>query len=292
MNNRLLLRQSEDYYRIEQAIKFIEINYKTRPTLDEMAHHACLSKFHFQRLFKRWAGISPVQFMQFLTLEYAKEKLADSESLLATTYDAGLSAPGRLHDLFVTFDAMTPGDFKKQGAGLKIEFGFHPTPFGQCLLATTARGICFLGFIEENAEVSALNQLYQSWPMAAFSKNGPVTGSLISRIFDTALTDKRQPFHLLLKGTNFQINVWRALLKIPSGNVASYGRVAAYIGKPKAYRAVASAIAGNPVAFLIPCHRVIAESGKIHRYRWGSARKKAILGWEAGLSSPGAELQA
>jgi len=283
MNSRLLTQQSDDYYRIERAIKYIEANFKSRPSLENIARYACLSKFHFERLFKRWAGISPLQFKQFLTLEYAKKKLADSESLLATSYDSGLSAPGRLHDLFVTFDAITPGEFKKQGAGIKIEYGILPTPLGQCLLAVTSRGICFLGFADKSDEISVLEEMYQSWPGASFVENKKRIASYIKQIFGFELSNKSQPFNLLVKGTNFQINVWRALLKIPPGNITSYRKIAEYIGKPTAYRAVGSAIADNPVAYLIPCHRVIAESGKMHGYRWGIARKKALLAREAGL---------
>lgn len=274
-------QQSEDYRRIEQAIRFVEAHFRDRPTLDEIAESVHLSKFHFMRLFKRWVGISPVQFMQYLTLEYAKQKLVESRSLLDASYEAGLSGPGRLHDLFVTFEAMTPGEFKRMGQGLKIVYGFHPTPFGACLLAITGRGICHLGFVGGDDRSSALSRLRENWPAATFMENSINTSSTARRIFISKRESDSRPFHLLLKGTNFQVNVWRALLTIPSGSVVSYQDVAALIGRPKAFRAVANAVALNPVGYLIPCHRVIAKSGKIHRYRWGAARKKAILGWEA-----------
>jgi len=259
----------------------LEGHFKDQPMLDEIAESAHLSKFHFLRLFKRWVGISPVQFMQFLTLEYAKQKLVESRSLLDASYDAGLSGPGRLHDLFVTFEAMTPGEFKRLGQGLKIEYGFHPTPFGECLLAATDRGICHLGFVDGDDRSAALYRLRENWPAATFTENPIDTRSTARRIFLWERGSDPRPFHLLLKGTNFQVNVWRALLTIPRGSVMSYQNIAGLVGRPKAFRAVANAIAINPVGYLIPCHRVIAKTGKIHGYRWGAARKKAILVWEA-----------
>jgi AraC family transcriptional regulator of adaptative response/methylated-DNA-[protein]-cysteine methyltransferase len=274
-------QQSEDYQRIEKAIRFVEDNFKSQPTLDQIAESVHLSKYHFNRIFKRWAGISPIQFLQFLTLEYTKRKLADSRSLLDTSLDAGLSGPSRLHDLFVTFEAMTPGEFKRMGAGLKINYGFSYSPFGECLLAITDRGICHLGFVGGDKRSEAFDQLHQAWPGAMFVENQTRISSIADRIFSLDHTIDSRPFHLHLKGTNFQVNVWRALLTIPVGRVVSYQDIAAYIGRPKAFRAVANAIAINPVAYLIPCHRVIAKSGRIHQYRWGSSRKRAIIGWEA-----------
>jgi len=275
--------QSENYQRIEKAIQFIEDNFKSRPTLDQIAESVHLSRYHFDRLFKRWAGISPIQFLQFLTLDYTKRKLADSRSLLETSLEAGLSGPGRLHDLFVTFEAMAPGEFKKQGAGLKISYGFSYSPFGECLLAITERGICHLGFVEKDKRSEALHQLFQTWPEAVFTENPKRIRSILKSIFRIDQIKNSRPFNLHLKGTNFQINVWKALLSIPSGWVVSYQDIAFYIGRPKAFRAVANAVAINPVAYLIPCHRVIAKSGKIHQYRWGTARKKALIGWEAAI---------
>ncbi len=274
-------QQSEDFQRIAKAIQFIEDNFKSQPTLDKIAESVHLSKYHFDRLFKRWAGVSPIQFLQFITLEYSKQKLIESKSLLETSLDAGLSGPSRLHDLFVTFDAMTPGDFKKQGAGLKISYGFCESPFGECLLATTKRGICYFGFVEKGERSEILNQLYQTWSGSGFEENPTDICSIVKDIFRSDQQKSAHPFNVQIKGTNFQINVWKALLNIPKGCVVSYQDVASYIGHPKAFRAVASTIAINPVAFLIPCHRVIAKSGKIHQYRWGSARKKALIGWEA-----------
>lgn len=278
-------QQSDDYKRIEKAIQYLEANFKSQPTLGKIAESVHLSKYHFDRMFKRWAGISPIQFQQFMTLDYTKQKLADSRSLLDTALDAGLSGPGRLHDLFVTFEAMTPGEFKKQGAGLEICYDFCDSPFGGCLLAVTGRGICHLGFVKGDKRSEALNPLFETWPGAVFTENHKPINSIAKDIFRYDRNKKPGPFNLHLKGTNFQVNVWKALLSIPEGWVVSYQDIASHIGRPKAFRAVANAIAINPVAYLIPCHRVIAKSGKIHQYRWGSARKKALIGWEAARSA-------
>jgi len=277
-------QQSQDFQRVEKAIKFIEANFSAQPTLDQIAESVHLSKYHFDRLFKRWAGISPIQFLQFMTLDYTKQRLVESKTLLETSLEAGLSGPSRLHDLFVTFEAMTPGDFKKQGAGLKISYGFCESPFGECLLATTKRGICYLGFVEEGEKSKIFDQLLQTWPGSEFSKNPTGAISIVKNIFRMDRQKSSHPFNIQIKGTNFQINVWKALLNIPKGCLVSYQDIASYIGHPKSFRAVANAIAINPTAYLIPCHRVIAKSGKIHQYRWGSARKKALLGWEAAKS--------
>ena len=273
--------QPDDFGRIEKAIGFIEQNFKSRPSLDQIAQSVHLSKYHFNRMFKRWAGVSPMQFMQYLTLDYTKQKLIESKSLLDASLDAGLSGPGRLHDLFVNLEAMTPGEFKKQGEGLGISHGFGDSPFGSLLAASTPRGICHLGFVGGAGRQEALDRLYETWPRAQFIERDEPVKALLGDIFSADQSRRPGPFNLHIKGTNFQINVWKALLNIPEGWVVSYQDIAAYLGKPKAVRAVANAVAINPVAFLIPCHRVIAKSGKIHQYRWGPARKKAIIGWEA-----------
>ena len=281
MNSSGYSQQSEDYKRIEKAIQFIEDNFKSQPTLDQIADSVHLSKYHFGRLFKRWAGTSPIQFLQSITLDYTKQRLVESRNLLDTALEAGLSGPSRLHDLFVTFEAMTPGDFKKQGAGLQISYGFCDSPFGECLLAITQRGICSLGFVDAGKRSDAFHQLSETWPGATFSENSTLICSIVNDIFRIDPNNSSKPFHVQLKGTNFQINVWKALLSMPAGWVVSYQDIASYIGHPKACRAVANAIAINPIAYLIPCHRVISKSGKIHQYRWGTSRKKALIGWEA-----------
>jgi AraC family transcriptional regulator of adaptative response/methylated-DNA-[protein]-cysteine methyltransferase len=271
---------SNDYQRMERAIQFLEANYHRQPDLKEIAQSVHLSEFHFQRLFTRWAGVSPKKFMQFLTLDYAKKLLEESKSVLDATYEAGLSSPGRLHDLFVNIEAVTPGEFKQKGVGLKISYGIHPSPFGECLLAVTERGICGLSFIENGNSKKAMQYLRANWPNARIIENRKATAPYVEKIFGGA-KQNGSPLKLFLKGTNFQIKVWEALLKIPAGCVASYEEIAARIGKPTASRAVGSAVANNYVAYLIPCHRVIQKIGAFGNYRWGAPRKKAMLVWEA-----------
>lgn len=277
MNEYTFTQQAEDYQRIEQALDFVEANIKNQPTLDDIANSVHLSKFHFQRLFKRWVGLSPTQFLQFLTLDYAKLKLRESRSVLDAAIESGLSGPGRLHDLFITFEAITPGEYKHLGQGLEIVYGFHDTPFGQCLLAITKRGICALYFGPDEI----LDDLATDWPLAVLIEDQNKTQPFIDRIFAPDIQDRQRPFHLFLKGTNFQVNVWRALTAIPPGAMVSYQDIADLLGKPSASRAVGRAVAQNPISFLIPCHRVITKVGQMHRYRWGATRKKAILAWEA-----------
>lgn len=276
-----LEQRALDYQRVEQAIQYLERNFRRHPSLDEVAGDLHLSKYYVERLFKRWAGISPTQFMHYLSLEYAKERLRESQSVLDASLDSGLSGPGRLHDLFVTFEAITPGEYKRRGAGLSIVYGVHDTPFGKCLLATTARGICALHFVQGDDSASAVAHLSESWPAALPVEDASKTQPLIDSIFSPIPPDRRRPFHLLLRGTNFQVRVWEALLQIPPGALLSYQDVAALLGMPGGARAVGGAVAVNPVAYLIPCHRVINKTGRLHRYRWGSARKKAMVVWEA-----------
>lgn len=303
----------ETHYRIvETVIRYLEHEFDTQPNTKEIARAIGISTSHLSRIFKEWVGTTPKQFVQILTLEHAKNLLASSASVLDASYESGLSGPGRLHDLFVTFDAITPGEFREKAENITIEYGVHSSPFGPCCLAKTVRGICHLSFLgssenypEKNAktgpvqgplkrtvpaEKAALERearliLEEEWPKANFLKNSGTTGPIASAIFNPYYPQKRKregeiearPFHLHVKGTNFQIQVWRALLSIPEGQLVSYQDIASLIGKPKAYRAAANAIAVNPVALLIPCHRVIRKSGKIYLYRWGSSRKKAII---------------
>lgn len=270
----------EDYTRVEQAILFLEQNFHRQPSLKEIAGSIGLSEYHFQRLFSRWAGISPKRFLQFLTLEHAKQLLNESSNLLDVTYETGLSSPGRLHDLFVTCEAMTPGEYKKRAEGLVITYGFHPSPFGECLLSMTERGICGLDFVQGDERNAALEELKSRWPKATFVEDAGQTEPFARRVFDPV--EEKQALPLILKGTNFQIKVWHALLKIPPGTVVSYSDIAQWIDKPKATRAVANAVARNPIGFVIPCHRVIRKVGNIGEYHWGPARKRALLAWEAG----------
>lgn len=274
-------RQSpvEDYARVEKAILFLEENFPRQPALKEIARAVNLSEYHFQRLFKRWAGISPKRFLQLLTLEHAKKLMRAPGSLLNVTYETGLSSESRLHDLFVSIEAVTPGEFRRQGEGLKILYGFHPSPFGACLVAVTERGICHLAFAGRGDRKKIVSDLRKQWRNAEVREDQEATRPYMERILGAALSKSLLPLHL--RGTNFQIKVWQALLKIPRGRVVSYENVAHQIGRPDAVRAVANAVAQNPVAFLIPCHRVIRKSGALGGYHWGSARKRAILAWEA-----------
>ncbi len=284
-NNDTLLHHTTDYQRIEQAIRYLEANFQNQPSLEEIAGSVHLSKYHFQKLFKRWAGISPTQFMHFLTIEYAKSRLDQSESVLDASLDAGLSSPARLYDMFVTFEAITPGEYKQKGAGLTMQYGIHPTPFGDCLIAVTDRGICALRFVLDDGKQETINQLKGEWAQANWVEGQEKTKGIVQQIFMPAIYPPQRPFHLLVRGTNFQTNVWQALLHIPPGALISYSDVARYLGKPKASRAVAAAIACNPIGYLIPCHRVISKAGRLHQYRWGASRKKAMVGWEAAQGS-------
>ena len=276
-----MLSKLSDYTRMERAILFLEENYHRQPELREVAQSVHLSEFHFQRLFRRWAGISPKRFIQFMTLEHAKKLLGGSHSVLDATYDAGLSSPGRLHDLFVNIEAMTPGEFKAQGAGLRIIYGFHTSPFGECLLAVTGRGICGLGFAGPGGHAAILRDFKSRWPEAHWEANPKVTHPYIRRIFGTEKGNGSRPITLVLRGTNFQVKVWEALLKIPMGSVVPYEDLAARVCSARAARAVGGAVGRNPIAFLIPCHRIIRKAGGIGGYHWGAARKKAMLIWEA-----------
>ncbi len=272
-------QQAEDYARIEQAIHYLEQNYLSQPELADVAASVGLSEFHFQRLFTRWVGISPKRFLQFLTKEHAKRVLNRSGDVLAAAYSSGLSGPGRLHDLFVSCEAVTPGEYKRAGSGLEIRYGFHPTPFGECLLAQTARGVCGLGFVEPDGREAALAQLRSRWRNAELIHDPEGGRAVISQIFQP-VGQQAAPLALFLNGTNFQIKVWEALLRIPTGSLATYADIAQAIGMPGSARAVGNAVGSNPLALIIPCHRVIRKDGSFGEYHYGSARKKAILGWE------------
>lgn len=270
-----------DYQRIEKAIEFLTDNFHTQPGLREIAAKIHMSEYHFQRLFSRWVGISPKRFLQFLTKEHAKTLLEKSINLLDVTYEAGLTSPGRLHDLFVTCEAVTPGEYKDKGEGLEIAYGYHATPFGECMLATTDRGICGLNFVQNDDRRQALASLKLRWENATLIDNPDATRPIVNRIFNPLVGQNSIPLHLVLNGTNFQIKVWEALIKIPTGLVVSYEDVATHIGMPKASRAVGNAVGSNPVSFVIPCHRVIRKTAEFGNYGGGKARKLAILGWES-----------
>jgi len=274
-----------DYDRVEQAVKFIEDHFDRQPELKEIANHVGLSEFHFQRLFSRWVGISPKRFLQFLTKEYVKRLLTDSANLLDATYDAGLSSLGRLHDLFVSCEAVTPGEFKAGGKGLTITYGWHNSPFGECLIARTERGICWLSFVRNGNRQALIAEFTAAWKIARIVEDGDRTRPLIARIYDPARWKSSSPLPVLVKGTNFQIKVWEALLKIPLGTVVTYEDIALYIGFPRAVRAVGNAVGKNPVSFVIPCHRVVRKTAEFGNYGGGPTRKKAMLGWEAAITA-------
>lgn len=282
---------SSDYFRVEQAIRFLDAAAPSQPTLSDVAAHVGLSEAHFQRLFTRWAGVSPKRFVQFQTVEHAKRLLRESRTVLGASWDAGLSGGGRLHDLFVAAEALTPGEYKRGGAGLEIAYGVHETPFGDAFIAVTPRGVCAMSFLSAagsraEGERAAAAELAAEWPAASRRADASATAAYAERIFAPLApatgeeSGRPTPLGLVLKGTNFQLQVWRALLRVPQGAVTTYEELAAAAGAPTAIRAVASAVARNAVAYLIPCHRVIRKTGAFGQYRWGAERKRAMLVWE------------
>jgi AraC family transcriptional regulator of adaptative response/methylated-DNA-[protein]-cysteine methyltransferase len=270
---------ARDYVRIARAIEFLRRAAPVQPDLAAAAGHVHLSEHHFQRLFTRWAGVSPKRFLQYLTVEHAKLRLVASRNLLDLAGKIGLSGPGRLHDLFVTLEAMSPGEYQSGGAGLAISYGMHDSPFGPALIAATARGICGLHFLDDDGDAAGL--IRRDWPRAELRHDPAGTAMLARRIFPGLTAPTGRPLALRVKGSNFQIQVWRALLNLRPGDVTTYSHLAASIGRPRSARAVGNAIGANPVAWLIPCHRVIRESGDLSHYRWGRTRKAVLLGWEA-----------
>ena len=272
--------QSQDYQLVEQAIQYLNDHALEQPDLKEVAQSVHLSEYHFQRLFTRWVGVSPKRFLQYLTKEVACEMLERSESLLNVSYGIGLSSPGRLHDLFVTWEAVSPGEYKSKGEGVEIKYGFHPSPFGDCLLAVTSRGICGMEFILNGDYHGALAELIRRWPKAMLIEDPTSTQEQLAHLFAFHDGGDPQGLALHLCGSSFQLKVWEALLRIPTGSVLTYEDIAVQIGLPRAFRAVGGAIGRNPVPVLIPCHRVIRRTGDIGGYHWGLARKKALLGWE------------
>jgi len=266
-----------DYYRIEKAIQYLENNYKDQPDLKVIADSLHLSEAHFQKMFKKWVGISPKKFLQFLTLEYTKEKLKSS-TFMNATYEAGLSSTSRLHELFVNIGAITPKEYRSMGKDLKIYYGFHDSQFGLCLIAITDKGICHLAFGSNQDKATLLEELKNEWANAQITEDRTKTTLYFNLIFKQ---DKKDSIPILLKGTNFQIQVWKALLKIPEGQLTTYENIAKVINNPSALRAVGTAVGSNHISYLIPCHMVINKVGIIGKYRWGSARKKAMIAWEA-----------
>ena len=273
--------EQTDYDRVSRAIRFLERRRAEQPSLDELAAVMGLSPHHCHRLFSRWVGTTPKRFLQVLTAEHAKQALAESRSVLDAAFDAGLSSPGRLHDLMVTLEAVSPGEYRAGGDGLEIRWGVHPTPFGDAFLGLTGRGICALEFLAGRRPEEAADELAAAWPAATVLHDPAAAGRVAERVFPEPDARPEGPFHLLVRGTNFQVRVWQALLRIPPGAVISYGDLARRLGRPGAARAVGGAVGANPVSYLIPCHRVVREATGLGEYRWGALRKHALLAWEA-----------
>jgi len=268
-----------DYNRIAEAIAYLKLNFKQQPSLDQVAEHINLSPFHFQRMFKEWAGVTPKKFLQYLSIEYAKSILKDKETtLFDAAHETGLSGTSRLHDLFINIEGMTPGEFKNGGEQLTINYSYAESPFGSLIVASTKKGICYMAFADD--QIEALTMLKSTFPNAKYCQLLDMIQQNALYIF-TQDWSRLNEIKLHLKGTPFQIKVWETLLKVPMGDLSTYATIASAINNPKANRAVGSAIGNNPVAFLIPCHRVIKSTGEFGQYHWGSSRKTAIIGWEA-----------
>lgn len=277
-------QETYNYDKIAKAIEFIVANAKDQPSLLEVAEEVSISQFHFQRVFTEWAGVSPKKFLQFITAGYLKEKIRESSNLIELAELAGLSSQSRVYDHFISIEAVTPQEFKSSGKGLDISYGIHSTPFGECFIAVTDRGICAMAFVDEAGREAELITLAKKWHYANIKHDQILTQSYVSRIFDPA-SNSLDKLPILVQGTNFQLKVWEALLTIPKGAVTTYQQIARSIGHPAAVRAVGSAVGDNPIAYLIPCHRVIRKEGLLGEYRWGSLRKKALIGWEAAQSA-------
>jgi AraC family transcriptional regulator of adaptative response/methylated-DNA-[protein]-cysteine methyltransferase len=274
-----------DYDSVRRAIAFISEHWRAQPDIEAKADAAGVTPDELHHLFRRWAGLTPKAFMQALTLDHAKGLLRDSASVLDAALDSGLSGPSRLHDLFVTHEAMSPGEWKTGGAGMTLQYGFHPSPFGTAIVIASGRGLAGLAFADPGQEQTALADMLRRWPNATCVEDHAGTAALAQRIFDTRLWRPDQPLRVVLIGTDFEVRVWEALLKIPMGCATTYSDVAANISSPKASRAVGAAVGRNPVSFVVPCHRVLGKSGALTGYHWGITRKQAMLGWEAGQVS-------
>lgn len=274
--------EAGDYERVRAIIAFISRNWRDQPEVETIADGVGLSPTQVHHLFRRWAGLTPKAFLQALTLDRAKTLLAESASVLDATYEVGLSGPGRLHDLFVTHEAMSPGEFKAGAQGLTFAYGFHPSPFGEALIVSAPRGLAGIGFVDDGERLVALDDMRARWPRARFVEDAAATAPLANRVFDAKRWRPDEPLNVVLIGTDFEVRVWRTLLRIPLGRATTYSAVAETIGAPKAARAVGAAVGKNPISFVVPCHRVIGRSGALTGYHWGLNRKRAILGWEAG----------
>jgi AraC family transcriptional regulator of adaptative response/methylated-DNA-[protein]-cysteine methyltransferase len=274
-----------DYDVVRRAIAHIRGNWRSQPEIDTIANAAGVSATDLHHLFRRWCGLTPKAFLQALTLNHARDMLRASASVLETAYEVGLSGPGRLHDLFVTHEAMSPGEWKAGGEGLTISYGFHPSPFGTAIVMNTPRGLAGLALADAGKERSALRDMRSRWPKARYVEDFAATATTARRIFDSTLWRPEQPLRVVLIGTDFEVRVWEKLLTIPMGKLDTYSGVAAKVGEPKAARAVGAAVGKNPICFVVPCHRVVGKNGDITGYHWGVTRKRAMLGWEAGMAA-------
>ncbi|HEY7999913.1 MAG: bifunctional helix-turn-helix domain-containing protein/methylated-DNA--[protein]-cysteine S-methyltransferase [Pseudolabrys sp.] len=274
-----------DYDIVRRAIAHIRGNWRSQPEIETIADATGVSPTDLHHLFRRWCGLTPKAFLQALTLSSARELLRASASVLDTAYEVGLSGPGRLHDLFVTHEAMSPGEWKAGGEGLTITYGFHPSPFGMALVMNTPRGLAGLALADAGKERKALSDMRSRWPKAKYVEDFAATAATARRIFDAALWRKDQPLRVVLIGTDFEVRVWEKLLDIPMGKLDTYSGIAKKVGDPKAARAVGSAVGKNPICFVVPCHRVVGKNGDITGYHWGITRKRAMLGWEAGMAA-------
>lgn len=271
-----------DYRMVKAAIELMTERWREQPSVEAIAAKLRLTPVQLQRLLVRWAGLTPKAFLQAITLDAARALLKDAASVLDTTYEVGLSGPARLHDLFVTHEAMTPGDYRARGRGLTMRWGLHPSPFGTALAVATDRGLAGLGFAEPGGEAEALADMTRRWPQADYVEDAAATAPYVARVFDPAEWRADRPLKVVMIGTDFEIRVWRTLLRIPMGRATTYSDIAAHVGNPKANRAVGTAVGRNPLSFVVPCHRVLGRSGDLCGYHWGLTRKRAILGWEAG----------
>ncbi len=276
---------SNDYDTVRKILELITENWRDQPQLEALADAVNLSTTQLQKTFIRWAGLSPKAFLQAVTLDHAKRLLEENLPLLDASYELGLSGPGRLHDLFVTHEAMSPGIYKAKGEGLEIFFGFHSSPFGTALIMATERGLAGLAFCDEGGEKAALEDMSSRWPKARYIENSELTAPYAARCFHPQNWQADQQLRIVLIGTDFQIRVWEGLLKLPVGSATTYSNLAANIGKPEAPRAVGAAVGRNPISFVVPCHRVVGKSGDLTGYHWGITRKRAMLGWEAGITA-------
>lgn len=281
--------ETDDYETVKSVLAYVSDHWRDQPSLEEIAAIAGMEPTRLHKTFKRWAGITPKEFLQAITIDHARRLLEQSATVLDTAYEVGLSGPGRLHDLFVSHEAVTPGDVRTRGAGLTIVYGFHPSPFGQALVMATERGLCGLGFADPGEETHALADMMGRWPRAQYVAEPGATAKLAARIFDPGAWHPERPLKLVFIGSDFEIRVWETLLRIPLGGATTYSDIAAHLDKPKGARAVGGAVGRNPLSFVVPCHRVLGRSGSLTGYHWGLTRKRAILGWEAALA-PGVSL--